>query len=531
MHYEYTPVILILGIILGFTFDHIGNIGDAISYVSGIDGHALLMIFIPLLIFESAFNAETYTFMKSIWQILLLAFPAVVISILLIASTFMYILGYQGELNWGMALSLSSILAATDPVAVVAILQSTGAKIKLNMLIEGESLLNDGSAAIFFFVFADMILTPGFSFSNFVVKFARLTFGGVILGLVTGMIFTPILKGLQNETLISVFSFIGAYTTFFIAESSMISLHVSGILAVVVLGLFLGATVKPNMDPSHAHTLHSIWHFGQFIMETVLFLLTGAFIGIFLAEKNSTLVLLDVGKLMAFNFLLLVIRFLVLAIFWPLLNCVGYKITWKEYILMGWAGLRGAIGLAIGLLVYLNKNYNERFRDLTILYISGVIVFTVLVQGMTLKFVMKLIGYNRIHRTKKKIYHNLKRRLFLNLLEKSESLRANKEITYQVSWEAIYNIFEFSKYILDLQNLETGGKPLILDYDYKHNTDKLVETYSDQIDHLISDEEINTDGEYQEQNFNTIDNCQSLETCKEELHQKIDLMKGSKKSI
>lgn len=504
VHYEYTPILLILGIILGYFFDKLGYIGVSLEHVAGIDGHSLLLIFIPLLIFESAFNADTYTFMKSIWQIILLAFPAVAITVILVSLVLMYVLGYSSIFNWGMALSLGSILAATDPVAVVAILSSTGAKIKLNMLIEGESLMNDGSAAIFFFVFQDMILTPGFSFVAFLQKFARLTLGGVALGFAVGIVSTPIMLSFSNDNLVVVFSFISAYLTFFLAEASIVKLHVSGILAVVILGLYLGATVKPKLNPHYIHTMHSVWHFGQFMMETILFLLTGAYIGVFIGEKDFTILGSDIWKMILFNFILLFIRFSVLALFWPLLNLVGYRITWKEYVLMGWAGLRGAIGLAIGLLVAFNKNYLERFRDLTIFYISGVILFTVLIQGTTMKFIMKLVRYNQMSTTKKKLYKDLKRRLFLNLLEKTETLRSNKEITFRVSWETIYDIFDFTKYILDINNIETKSKPLLLDYDYKHDTDFLVEHHNDKLDYLISDDEVHDeDDDEDDRNINS----------------------------
>ena len=492
IHYEYTPIILIIGMIFGFFFDKVGEIGKSLEYVGNIDGHSLLLIFIPLLIFESSFTADTHTFMKSIWQILVLAFPAVICSIFFISLTFMYVLGYHSTFNWGMALSLSSILAATDPVAVVAILKSTGAKIQLHMIIEGESLLNDGSASIFFFVFVDLILNSEFSFATFFVKFCRLTLGGSALGLLCGMIVSPLMKSMNNDNLVVIFSFIATYLTFFLAESSMVGLRVSGILAVVVLGLYLGAYVRPRLNPHYTHTLHSVWSFAQFMMETLLFLLTGGYIGIFVAEKKLGVTAVDVGKMIGFNFILLLIRFFVIAIFWPILNCIGYRITWKEYIIMGWSGLRGAIALAIGLIVSLDYRLPEVFRNLSILYISGVIIFTVLIQGMTLKLVMRLIGYNRMGRTKERLYKDLRRRFFLHMLEKSENLRENKQTSYQVCWPSVYQIFHFPKYILDFGNLESGGKPLMLDYDYRRDVDVLVELHVDKLDHMISDDEIDT---------------------------------------
>jgi NhaP-type Na+/H+ or K+/H+ antiporter len=484
--------------ILGIFHTHLGNVGHTFEYVSQLDGHSLLFIFIPLLIFESSFNADTYTFVKSLGQIVLLAFPAVVMTIFLIALTLMYILGYNSIFNWGMALSLSSILAATDPVAVVAILKSTGAKIKLNMIIEGESLLNDGSAAIFFFVFVELVITPGFSFSNFIVQFLRLTFGGIGLGLLVGIVFAFITTRLHNDKLVVVFTFLAAYLTFFLAEASMVGFKVSGILSVVTLGLYLGAFLRPKLNPHYLHTLHSVWGFAGFMMETLLFLLTGGYIGIFIRTNmldtdKKFFEGIDVAKLFMFNLLLLLIRFFVLAIWWPLLNCVGYKITWKEYIIMSYSGLRGAIGLALGLFIALNENYPEQFRIMSILYISGVIFFTVFIQGLTLKPIMKAIGYNRFSVTKLKLFKDLHRRLFLNILEKSESLRANKKISYLVSWESIYQIFDFPNFILDLSNIETQGKPLVMDENYHNENHQKRHSNIIKEDLQISDDEDDLD--------------------------------------
>lgn len=499
VNYEYSPILLVIGIIIGIFYKNLGNVGGSLEYVSDLEGHSLLMIFMPLLIFESSFNVDTYTFMKSLGQILLLAFPGVIMSIFLVALTLMYILGYNSTFNWGMALSLSSILAATDPVTVIAVLKNTGAKIKLSMLIEGESLLNDGSAAIFFFVFVDMVLNPKFSLKFFTFSFARLTFGGILVGLISGVIFTFLSKNLDNDKLVVVFSFLAAYLTFFVAEASMIGLHVSGILSVVVLGLYLGANLRPKLNPHHLHTLHSVWGFAGFIMETALFLLTGAYIGEFIQDNlitnhESLFDWMDVLKLVVFNFLLLIIRFVVVAIWWPALNCIGYKITWKEYIIMSYAGLRGAIGLALGLFIALDNNYPKQFQLLSVLYISGVIFFTVFIQGMTLKPLMRLIGYNRTSSTKLRLFNDLHRRLFLNILEKSDILRSNKENSYLVSWESIYEIFSFPKYILDLNNIETQGQPLMVNYDYdeKKQGNELISREDYEISDAEETEEIET---------------------------------------
>ena len=449
-------------------------------------------------------------------------------SIGLIALTLMEILQYKTRLNWGMALSLASILAATDPVAVVAILKSTGAQIKLNMLIEGESLLNDGSASIFYFVFADMILNPTFSFVGFLEKFARLTLGGAVLGWGMGIICTIIMRQLlHSSTLLAIMSFFAAYTTFFLAEASIVKMHVSGILAVVVLGLYLGGTIRPRMSPHSAHSLHDVWSFAQFMMETLLFLLTGGFIGVFLSKGDSQLGAADVGKVIALNILLLIIRFMVQGIWWPLLNCIGFKISWKEYILMSYSGLRGAIGLAIGLLVYLNTNYDAYFRDFTILSISGVIIFTVLVQGMTLKLIMKLVRYNQVSKTKHKLFRDLLRRMFLNMLKKSESIKKHKQVSFLVNWSAIYDIFEFPKYIMKIENLITGNKPLLLDYNNSKDLIGVGVEHIHKLDHLVSEGEDEEDFNKSSTDIQIKDKTENINIINNELDENINTKANS----
>ena len=108
-----------------------------------------MYVFIPVLIFESAYNCNWYVFKKAFINIVLLAGPGVLIGAAMIAFTLKLILGYD-ELTWPMVLMMGSILSATDPVAVVALLKELGASVSLNTLIEGESLLNDGVAMVFY---------------------------------------------------------------------------------------------------------------------------------------------------------------------------------------------------------------------------------------------------------------------------------------------------------------------------------------------------------------------------------------------
>lgn len=145
--FPYTPMLIIVGIIMGNWRESLGVIGQSTTILSHINPHMLLFIFIPVLIFESGFNCDWYIFKRALFNIILLAGPGVLWGAILLACCLKWVCGYgDNELSWAGALTMGSILSATDPVAVVALLKELGASIRFGHLIEGESLLNDGVA-------------------------------------------------------------------------------------------------------------------------------------------------------------------------------------------------------------------------------------------------------------------------------------------------------------------------------------------------------------------------------------------------
>ena len=134
----YTPMLLVLGILLGYFKSSLGMIGESTGIIEKLNPHMILLIFIPVLIFESAFNCEWHVFRKSLINILTLAGPGVLWGAILIAVCFKTILAYPDEeLSWYQALTLGCVLSATDPVAVVALLKELGASVRFNTLVEG----------------------------------------------------------------------------------------------------------------------------------------------------------------------------------------------------------------------------------------------------------------------------------------------------------------------------------------------------------------------------------------------------------
>ena len=147
-----------MGLFLGIYSKNLGRIGVAIKVWSQFDPHLLLLIFLPALIFESAFNSDWHIFKVEFPQVLMMAGPMLLISIFLSAFMMQNILGYSGEeFPFSAALLFGSIISATDPVAVVSLLKELGASKRLSTMIEGESLLNDGTAMVALLVVLDIV--------------------------------------------------------------------------------------------------------------------------------------------------------------------------------------------------------------------------------------------------------------------------------------------------------------------------------------------------------------------------------------
>jgi NhaP-type Na+/H+ or K+/H+ antiporter len=192
-------------------------------------------------------------------NILLLAAPGVLWGAFIIAFMFKGILGYgEEDLTWYEALALGCVLSATDPVAVVALLKELGASIHFNHLVEGESLLNDGTAMVFFMLFMGLVKGEATSALGVLTNFIRVSIGGPLLGIVFGLIICWWMKKIIRDTVLSVvITFVGTYLCFYVAEYTWVK--VSGILSIVSLGLLFSAVGKRKIYPESEHALHSVW--------------------------------------------------------------------------------------------------------------------------------------------------------------------------------------------------------------------------------------------------------------------------------
>jgi len=197
------------------------------------------------------------------------------------AGTMYYVLGFQSEYNemtWMACILFGAIVSATDPVAVVSLLKELGVSVKISTLIEGESLLNDGTALVLFIVLQKMASgeekTPG----EIASMFCQMSIGGPLLGLLFGIVMSFILKRIHNEPILeSNLTVCMPYILFYIAEHPKV--HVSGILALVAMGLHMTNRGRTRISTESEEAIHSIWHYIGFCAETLIFLITGIVLG------------------------------------------------------------------------------------------------------------------------------------------------------------------------------------------------------------------------------------------------------------
>lgn len=426
----YTVTLLIIGMIIGI-IDRFGllqmwNIGSfsldvsflskSIEWAGNIDPHIILYVFLPTLLFEAAFALDVHTFKKSVTNAFILAVPGIIVALVITGAIMMGIM-YSGmglhSWTWPVALMFGTIVSATDPVAVVSILKELGASKKLSTLIESESLLNDGTAIVIFMVFLGTITGAGAS-NPILVEFLRVALGGTFIGVIIGMIVINWVRKVFNDALFEITVIIGAaYLAFFLAEHFF---HVSGVLAVVTFGLVMAGVGRTRISPEVGHFLHEFWELAAFIANTLIFII----VGVVIAQKVN---------FAPVDFLILAIvyigihiaRAVVISMFFPAMKNIGYGLTVKDATVAWWGGLRGAIGLALALIVASEESIPADIRSEILSITAGIVLLTSIINATTIKYLVNWLGLTKIGQAKAQVMisaQNYLRQSSENALEK-----------------------------------------------------------------------------------------------------------------
>ncbi len=363
-HIPYTVALVVVGLL----------ITAQSSVTFALTPELILALFVPPLVFEAAFHLNLLELRRNVVSIVLLAVPGVLLTMLIVGG----ILSITTFTMLPMAMVFGAIVAATDPVAVVALFKLLGVPKRLAVLIEGESLLNDGTALVLFNIMLAFALTGKFDLFTGITDFIRVSAGGIVLGLVLGWATSRLIARIDDYLIEITLTTVVAYGSYLLAER----LGFSGVLAVVAAGLITGSIGPQGMSPTTRIVLNNFWEYVSFLVNSLVFLLIGLEVDIPSLLAAWQPILLAIGAV-------LVARLIVVyGLTWITARMTEpVSLRWQH--VMAWGGLRGALSLALALSLPATLGAE---RDLLRTMAFGVALFTLLIQATTMSTLVRRLG-------------------------------------------------------------------------------------------------------------------------------------------
>jgi len=374
----------------------------------------VLVIFLPALLFEASWNLDLKMLKRDWVPITALATIGVLVCMVAVGA----VLHFSGAMDWRTALLFGAMVSATDPISVMALFRQPGIDKRLTMIMEGESIFNDGTAVVLFKIVLALVLTAApFSLFHSLADFVCVCVGGAVLGACLGYLVSRITANFDDHLLETMLTTLTAYGAYLVADR----LHVSFVMAVVAAGIVLGNYgSRTGMSPGTRLAVNSFWEYAAFLGNSLLFLLIGL--------QVKLPILMSSWKVIALAVLAVVIaRLLVVYGICPFVSRPKHPIPMKWRHLLFWGGVRGALVMALALSLPLEV----KDRDLIINMSFGVALFTLLGPGLTMEPFMKFLkmapGKESIAR-----YQECKSQLIAckEELTNLENLRSDKKISF-----------------------------------------------------------------------------------------------------
>lgn len=354
-------------------------LGGAMKLVTPPD--IIYTVLLPPLIFEAALQLKWRPFRRDLPLTMTLAFPGVLVSGVLIAAGMHFMIGW----GWLGAALFGALIAATDPVSVVAAFKEMKVEPRLSLLIESESLLNDGAAAVGFAMLVSIVHGAGLHVEGLAVSLLWMAVGGTVVGiLVAGA--ALLIAGRTDDHLVEItLTTIAAYGSFELAEH----LHMSGVLAALAAGLVVGNVgwtgwMGCSISPSGRDHLISFWEYAAFLSNSIVFILIGGH------EASQATRLFTPAAALAIG-LVLVARIAAIYPLCALFRMSRLKVDMRHQHVLVWGGLRGALALALALAV--PDSVPEKGG--IIIAAFAVVAFSIFAQGLTMPWLIKALDLRR----------------------------------------------------------------------------------------------------------------------------------------
>lgn len=355
-----------------------------------IHGEAFVYIFLPTLLFHVALTIDLRRMAKDWVPISVMGVVAVVVATFFIG----WALKPFTPQPLVVCLLVGAIVATTDPSAVVGVFRDIGAPGRLTRLVEGESLMNDAAAISLFTLFIGMILpwSSETTYSQQLVRFFVLFVAGALTGYATGLAAVMVMDRLRGQPMALVsLSLALPYLTYILAEHG---LHVSGVIGVVAAGMTVNLMGPSRMPPDAWKYLRDIWELLSHWSGALIFILAA----IFVPRLLDNVTLSDVALIGVVIVAALAARAVVLFGLLPLLSRLHLSpAVHRNYrMVMVWGGLRGAVTLALALAVTENPLVPSEAKQMVAVLATGFTLFTLIIQGTTLRPVIAYLGLNRL---------------------------------------------------------------------------------------------------------------------------------------
>jgi CPA1 family monovalent cation:H+ antiporter len=379
------PIVLVLG-------------GLGLGFVPGlpapqIDPDVVLFVFLPPLLYFAAFSSSAYELRDNAAPIGLLAIGLVLVTVVAVAVVAHVLVG----LPWAPAFVLGAVLGPTDPVSASAVIRRLGAPGRIVTILEGESLVNDGTALTAYSIALGAIGAAGVAIGSAVLQFVGVALGGIALGLAAGWLFGRLRRLADDPSIDVTLSLMTPYVAYIPAER----LGVSGVLAAVAAGLWIGNQSLGLAGPESRLRTLTFWQALDFLLNSVLFLLIGLQLTNIVQGIEGARVLSLAGQAGLVALVVVAVRLLwmfavpgVVALVAPFRDDFSPQTNRRERLVLGWSAMRGGVSLAAALAIPVTVESGAHFpqRELVIFLSYGAVILTLVIPGLTLAPLMGALG-------------------------------------------------------------------------------------------------------------------------------------------
>lgn len=387
----HTVVLFVHGILVGFIARVL--LPQVGSVIGEIPPDLLFFIFLPVLIFEGSFAMNSYALRCVFGQTALLATLGLLVNTFLLSLICKVLVG---SLSWYSALLLGSLLSATDPVAVVSLLKKLRVSKYLSAMVDGEAVMNDGTAMILFTLLLPAATQGTFNESlwRVLLSGARLLFLPLAVGPAFGWMQVFWLRRAQEPLTKACITLSMSYISYYISSKL---LQAGGVLTLCLEGVYMSAYYPSLFPGSESSFVAQTWLFVVHFANTVLFSLVGV---ILVEDVVPTLRWMDLLVTIFLYIGVVICRFLMLEGMLPLLNRFPRPFGHAEVLLLTHAGLRGGVAVTLALAVSLS---DAEHGVVMLKYTTGIVFFSLIVNATTAEYVVEMLGFN----AKPQHYHTM----------------------------------------------------------------------------------------------------------------------------